>query len=194
MHRKFIFSLFLIGVSCGGVLGQSPTAPPTAPAARHAEAPDQAQVLRALLEEVRLLRVALERSQSTAVMMQVVVERLRLQQDSVNRLAQKLDDSRSELAALQLGLTRLPEHIADVERRMNGAEEPSQRTLLESEMKAAQLAYEDQRESANRQRQRVEQLKVQLQEEQRKLDDLFERFARFEQPPSDRGTRTQPRP
>lgn len=191
--RNIIFFLFLIGVSCGSALGQSPASPP-ATAQRNAEASDQTQTLRALLEEVRRLRQALERSQNNSILMQVIAERLRLQQDAVNRLAQRLDEARSDLAASQLGLARLPEHIADIERRMNGAEDSGQRAQIESELKAAQLAYDDQKERADRLSGRVEQIKSQLQEEQHKLDDLFERLTQFEQPPSDQMDKSPARP
>jgi predicted nucleic acid-binding Zn-ribbon protein len=182
MYRSFIFLILMLCVSQGLALGQS-TSTPSAPAARNAQASDEASALRALVEEVRLLRLALERSQRDAVLMQATVERLRLQQEAVNRLAQKLDDCRSELAAVEVGLARLPDHINDLERRMNGMEDATQRTLLESELKAAQMSLEDQKESANNQRQRAEQLKLKLHDEQQKLDELFERFTRYERPP-----------
>lgn len=181
MYRSLIFLILALGVGQGAALGQSASAP-SAPATRNSQASDEASALRALVEEVRLLRLALERSQRDTVLMQATVERLRLQQEVVNRLAQKLDDCRSELAAVEVGLARLPEHISDLERRMNGTEDATQRTLLESELKAAQLSLEDQKESVSNQRQRAEQLRAKLLDEQQKLDELFERFTRFERP------------
>ena len=182
MYRSLIFFILMLGVSQGAAFGQTIPAP-SSPATRNSQGSDEASALRALVEEVRLLRLALERSQRDAVTMQATVERIRLQQEVVNRLAQKLDDCRSELAAVELGLGRLPEHISDLERRVNGAEDATQRTLLESELKAVQLSLEDQKESASNQRQRAEQLKAKLRDEQQKLDELFERFTQLERPP-----------
>lgn len=179
MYRNFMLLLILVVMSGGMAFGQSQTSAPV-PATRNAEAADQAQTLRALLEEIRLLRLALEKSQYNAVMVQATIERLRLQQDAVNRLTQKIDDCQSELIALQLSLPRLPDHIREIERRMNSAEDAGQRALVESEMKAAQQAYEEQKERSDYQRQRLDKLTAQLQDEQRKLDDLFEKFTQFE--------------
>lgn len=181
MYRSVIFILLIICAGQAAALGQSTDAP-SAPAARNSETSEEAKALRTLVEEVRLLRGALERSQRDALLLQATVERLRLQQEMVHRLDQKLDDCRSELVAAEAGLTRLPEHIGELERRLSGAEDVTQRTLLESELKAAQLSLEEQKESAVRQRQRAEQLTSQLQDEKQKLDDLFERFTRFERP------------
>lgn len=176
MYRSLIFILLMICVNQGAALGQ------TTAAARNSEMSDEAKALRTLVDEVRLLRAALEHSQRDALLLQAVVERLRLQQDVVNRLGQKADDCRSELAAAEIGLTRLPEHIGELERRLSSMEDATQRTLLESELKAAQLSLEEQKESASRQRQLAEQLKSQLNDEKQKLDDLFERLTRFERP------------
>lgn len=188
MRRSLVLLLLFVGCTFGvnAVKAQAQTTP--APVtARNANDLDQAQVLRILLEEVRLLRLTLERSQRNGVLLQATVERLRLQQESVNLLSQKLEDCRSELIVLQASLPRLPEQIKEMERRVQSSEDQAARTVFEGEIKAAQLAYEEQRERAERQRLRADQLAAQLQEEQRKLDDLFDRFAQIEQQLSDTG-------
>jgi hypothetical protein len=181
MYRSLIFILLIICASHGATLGQS-LATTSPPATRNSEPSDEARALQALLEEVRLLRVALERSQRNSILLQATVEHLRLQQVVVHRLDQKLDNCRNELAAVEAALARLPEYVSDLERRISTAEDPNQRTLLESELRAAQLSLQEQKESANQRRQVVELLRSQLSEEKQKLDDLFDRFSRLERP------------
>jgi hypothetical protein len=179
MYRSLIFILLIICASHGATRGQS-LATASAPATRNSEPSDEAKALRALLEEVRLLRVALERSQRDTLLFQATVEHLRLQQQVVHRLDQKLDNCRSELAAIEAALARLPEYLSELERRLSSAEDATTRTLLESELKAAQLSLQEQKESANQRRQLAELLRSQLSEEKQKLDHLFDRFSRFE--------------
>ena len=188
MYRSLIFILLVLCASHGTTRGQSlATAPATD--VRNSERSDEAKALRALLEEVRLLRVALERSQRDTLLLQATVEHLRLQKEMVNRLDQKLDNCRSELAAVEAALVRLPEYVSDLERRLNSAEDATTRTLLESELKAARLSLQEQKESANQHRQLAELLKSQLSDEKQKLDDLFDRFSRFERPAQNQSER-----
>lgn len=184
MHRTLVRFLLLWGLLAGfgQIIGLAQTPSIASASARNAVEPlDQNQVLRALLEEVRALRLALERSQYNSVLLQTTVEQLRMRQDMVNQLSQRLDDCRTELTSLQQGLTRLPDHVKEIERRMQNAEDAQQRTLLESELKATQLAHEEQKERSERQRVRADQLTTQLQDEQHKLDELYARLAHLEQ-------------
>ena len=187
MYRS-LFLILLVLCANGATRGQSLDTVST-PDMRNSEPSDEAKALRALLEEVRLLRVALERSQRDTLLLQATVEHLRLQKEMVNRLDQKLDNCTSELAAVEAALVRLPEYVSDLERRLSNAEDTTTRTLLESELRATRLSLQEQKESANQHRQLAELLKSQLSDEKQKLDDLFDRFSRFERPAENQSAR-----
>lgn len=62
---------------------------------------DDKQVLKALLEEVRQLRLALQRSNAVSHRLQITVERLRLQQARVDSLTRSLDNVRVRVTDLK---------------------------------------------------------------------------------------------
>src|SRR4051794_8817863 len=59
------------------------------------------QIITALLEEVRLLRLALEGKNMTASRLQMAIERIKLQQETVIRLTKDLEETRTKLADLK---------------------------------------------------------------------------------------------
>src|SRR5437588_594522 len=73
------------------------------------------QVVHALLEEVHLLRIALEGKNMTASRLQMVIERIKLQQETVNRLAKELEETRTKLAELKVTSMRMTEYTKDLE-------------------------------------------------------------------------------
>ena len=61
----------------------------------------QDQVLADLLGEVRQLRIALQQISVNAYRGQILVERLRLQQEQVNRLSQELNSTRNQIGEMK---------------------------------------------------------------------------------------------
>jgi hypothetical protein len=59
------------------------------------------QVLRALLDEMRQLRLTLQRANAVNHRMQITVERLRLQQGRVDSIARSLENVRSRMTDLK---------------------------------------------------------------------------------------------
>ena len=96
MNRSTLSSAFLsvaalVLLTPHNTLAQSNAAPNAA-----ASKPDQ--VLQELLSEVHQLRLVLQRNSANAYRGQVMVERLRLQQEMVNRITDELNSIKSQLS------------------------------------------------------------------------------------------------
>jgi hypothetical protein len=65
------------------------------------------QTMQALLNEVRQLRMAIQRSNVDTYRAQVTIERLRLQQQRVERLNEKLEGVREKIADINSNQSRL---------------------------------------------------------------------------------------
>src|SRR5437867_7109373 len=98
MKRSTLFTFFgvtaLILLVAQDSRAQSGTAP-------SGGGPKQDQVIQELLGEVRQLRIALQHISVNAYRGQVMVERLRLQQEQVNRLTQELNSTRNEISEMR---------------------------------------------------------------------------------------------
>ncbi len=133
---------------------------------------DSGQLLRALLDEVRELRVALQRANVASYRLQVTLERLRLQQSRVEVASRALEGVRSRLSDLKASRPQLDEQIKSVEDLMNTTADPNRRSQLEQqlrEMKTHQSLRVRQEEQS---RARESELVLEFQLEQAKLNDL----------------------
>lgn len=190
MHWNFILLLFLVGVSGGKAFGQSPTSLP-APATRNTETADQAQVLRALLEEVRLLRLALERSQATLPAFQVLLDRARFQHEIVTQRDQQINDARLEMERSRLEAEQSLRRVEELKKRQSQSADPEMQTLNEREIKELQLQAEQQKEREELYRQQWNRLTAQLAEEQAKLDELNTRLNKLQTTLTSTSTQTK---
>src|SRR6267378_2604424 len=86
MHRSWLFVLGLLLISAPG-LGQSTSS--------------DSEGMQALVAEVRQLRKDLQATNGYALKAQILLYRLQVQEASVARVAQHLNDSRSQLAQTQ---------------------------------------------------------------------------------------------
>src|SRR5215813_12584641 len=69
------------------------------------------QPVKALLEEVRLLRQTLQRLNLGTYRSQILVERIRAQNDLIARLSRSLEDTRRELAEEQISVSRFGDRL-----------------------------------------------------------------------------------
>ena len=92
----------------------------TAAGTTHAQTSDSA--IQALLDEVRQLRLAVERSAVMAPKIQMTLQRMQLQQDSVSRASRQLEDLHGLLAKSAAEEADLAFHIMD-RRRLQLAED-----------------------------------------------------------------------
>jgi chromosome segregation ATPase len=129
---------------------------------------DNGQPMQALVSEVRQLRLAVERSNFSAYHAQVMLERLRLQQPRVDRLNEKLEKVRAELAEFRSRQANLSEETKFVENELRKELDPGRRRDLEQTMLVLkrlpeEIAHWEQQEA---------QLMAQLQPELAKLNEL----------------------
>ena len=133
---------------------------------------DNGQPMQALVNEVRQLRLAIERSNLSAYQAQVTLERLRWQQPRVDRLKEKLEAVRAEIAELRSRQTSAPEDLKYIENELRKETDPGKRRELEQ----SQLLLKRQPEALVQLEQQESQLLVQLQPEQARLNELNERL------------------
>jgi transcriptional regulator with AAA-type ATPase domain len=128
--------------------------------------------MQALLNEVRQLRLAIQRSNLSAYKSQVTIERIRSQQQSVDRLADRLRDVRNQLAGVRMALTDFQSELKRIEGRLNQEVDVEKRRVLEEEQERfkSRLAMHAQEEG--RMRDSESQLASQLQIEQGRLTEL----------------------
>lgn len=163
-----VFSLMLL-LGSGSAIAQTPT-PSTLPN----------DEVRNIAGEVRLLRQAIESYARNQVRFEILIQRLRLQQEVVTNLSVRLEDTQREIANLGAGVPRTHEQLATVEAQLQQTSNPEQRETLESgakelrqnaEQQDKQLAALHEREAQMRQSVRVEQGR--LDELNRNLDAVF---------------------
>src|SRR5499426_2403465 len=130
------------------------------------------QPMQALVNEVRQLRLAIERSNLSAYRAQVTLERIRWQQPRVDRLNEKLVNVRAEIAELRLRQASAPEDLKYIENELRKETDPGKRR----ELQQAQLMLKRQPEALAQLEQQESQLLAQLQPEQAKLNELNERL------------------
>jgi peptidoglycan hydrolase CwlO-like protein len=136
--------------------------------------PRQDQVVQELLGEVRQLRIALQQISVNAYRGQVLVERLRLQQEQVNRVTQELTSARnqiSEMRSTQLGARA----------RLDEMENQQDKGLVSASLTAK---YKEVLEDLKRREQslseRETQLTVQVEAERANLVELNKRLDALE--------------
>jgi len=143
-------------------------------ASPNAGAPKQDPVVQELLGEVRQLRIALQQISVNAYRGQVLVERLRLQQEQVNRITLELTSARnqiSEMRSTQLGARA----------RLDETENQQDKGLVSATLTAR---YKEVLEDLKRREQSLSereiQLTAQLESERASLTDLNKRLDALE--------------
>jgi chromosome segregation ATPase len=131
---------------------------------------DNEQPMQALVNEVRQLRLAIQRSNFSNYHAQVTLERLRMQQPRVDRLSEELMKVRAEISEIRSRQARLPEDLRRIENELLKETDPAKRRELEQ---AQQMFKRYPEELAQWQEQEV-QLIARLQPEQAKLNELNE--------------------
>jgi len=136
---------------------------------------DQSEkVITALLSEVRQLRVALQQISVNTYRGQIMVERLRLQQNQVSRLANELNTTRDEIVELRSQQVTVKERLELIEKQQDkGVVSPEQvnevRSLMAGMTRREQTLTE-----------RESQLSGELEQERAALADLNKRLDALE--------------
>ena len=136
--------------------------------------PTQEQSLRELVNEVRQLRALLQRINITVYRTNVVVERLKFQQELVGRLSRELNDVREGLAETRIQSSKMKEHVTRLETAVeSGLKKPEELAALKLEIDGA-----EQREL--RLGMRETQLMNELSAERLKLSELNDQLTKLE--------------
>ena len=157
-----LFALFLAPHS----YGQSRTAAPQRPG------PDQA--ISELLSEVRQLRVAMQHMSVNAYRGQIMVERLRLQQDQVSRLGRDLNDLRYSITEMKAQEPTLKERLEDAENQFEKG------VMSEVRLKEIRGYSAEVKRRQQNMTEREAQLSIELEQERHILNDLNKRLDAFE--------------
>lgn len=144
--------------------------------AGNADAATDRATIQALLVEVRQLRLALERSTSVGLRIQLGVQRIQLQQDRVNRPSRQLQDCRETLASIASNKSQTAGDLKQAELRAGQEQDPARRKQIEATL--VRLSAELERQGAHEQQEQAQeiQLSSQLQAEQAKLNDLSDQL------------------
>jgi len=137
---------------------------------------DDAQTVRVLLNEVHQLRLAIQQSQISGYHTQVVIERMRSQQQIVERLNERLRNTREEILRWKmyfpLQQIEIQNQLKVLETNVREAVDANSRQRSEGEIEITKqrLGLLTQEETFLRERE--SQLTTQLQIEQAKLSEL----------------------
>jgi len=134
------------------------------------------QTIQALLNEVRQLRLAIQRSNLSAYHAQVIIERMRSQQQSVDRLADRLRGIRDQLDHGKMAQSEFQDLLKKIEGRLNLERDPDKRDDLEEQQETFKTRLGSLAQQETRLREVESQLAQQLQTEQAKLADLNEQL------------------
>ena len=160
----------LISVSFWGVLVVS-----TVPAQTERPA-EENQTLRTLLSEVRQLRKTMQTTGLNAYRGQLILERMRIANEQVERMAQKLEDARTQVENIERTIPRFEEQAKVMETVIQQETDPAKRVKMEFEIKDHKQQTERYKLLLTRAREREQQLSTELKASQARLSELENRL------------------
>jgi len=134
------------------------------------------QTLQALLGEVHELRVTLQRANLNTYHAQITIERLKLQQQRVDRLQAQLGEVRKQLAETRNHLDWLPKHVKNAEMELAKETDAAKQADKEKGLQNARAELEETTRKEQQEQTYETQIQAQLQIEQAKLTELNERL------------------
>ena len=135
---------------------------------------NQERILKDLVNEVRQLRLEVRRMSTNAYRVQSMMERLRLQQEIVNRLTTELSKVRNQLADLKSERVGLKARVVEIEKKYEAG------TIPESEVSAVRAAIEQLNQREPDLTERESQLAAELNVERGNLLELNGRLDQIE--------------
>ena len=141
---------------------------------------DENQAVISLLKEVRLLRQTLQITGLNAYRSQIILERIKINNEQVVRLTRALSDTREQLEKTELTIPRMGEQQKMVESMVEAEVDPVKRARMEFEIKDMKRAVERYKSELERLKEREQLQATQLREEQSKLGELETKLQRLE--------------
>jgi hypothetical protein len=136
--------------------------------------------VQALLLEVRQLRQALEKSTLVVPKIQMTLQRMQTQQESVNRAAKELEEVRVRLAKTDAEGVNLASELKSLEFEIGREQDASRRAVLENQVKRLKTIMEQPRTVDSQLRAREGELSGRLRLEQVKLEEMNDKLNALE--------------
>lgn len=137
-------------------------------------------MMQALLNEVRQLRLALEKSTTLTPRIQMTLQRMQLQQDSVSRASRELEEIRGHLTRSAGEEASISAQLRDVEAGASREQDGERRKTMENQTREMKTILEQRRIEDSQLRGRESETAGRLRTEQAKLDELNERLNSLE--------------
>lgn len=140
----------------------------------------EAATIQALLNEVRQLRLAIERSTLTVPRMQIALQRMQMQQQRVDQLSQRVHESKAKVTAAAEENSHLVSDLQQMETRLPQEQDPSMRKQLDERIRGVKQHLQSLGAREGQQRAHEVEAAGQLQREQAKLEELGRQLAALE--------------
>jgi chromosome segregation ATPase len=134
------------------------------------------QTLQTLLGEVRQLRLVLQRGNLNTHHAQITVERMKLQQQRVDRLQTQLGEVGNQLTSTRKSLSQAATYLKELEVALTRETDAAKRAEIEMRRRDTKFEVEEFTQKEQQQQGYETQLQAQLQAEQAKLNELNERL------------------
>lgn len=141
---------------------------------------EENQTLRTLLTEVRQLRKTMQATGLNAYRGQIILERMRLANEQVERMAQKLEAERDNVEKIERSIPRFEEQTKVMETVLQAETDIGKRARLEFELKDHKQQGERYKVLLTRAREREQQLSTELKASQARLTELESRLDMLE--------------
>ena len=128
--------------------------------------------LQQLIAEVRELRLAVQKATVSNTRFQMLMERVRVQQSSVDTASRQLENIRSQLADMRSMKPQMEQQIKDTEELLDRTTDPNGRLDVESRLKSMKARLARFAPEEERLRNREIALESDLQNSQNKLSEL----------------------
>jgi len=151
------------------------------------------QTMQALVNEVRQLRLAIQRSNLSGYHAQVVIERMRSQQQIVDRLTERLRGVRDEAVGMKMYMplqqAEIQNRLKEIEASLNDPVDANTRRAREGQLEITKQRLGLMAQQETRLQEKESQLVAQLQIEQAKLTELNDQLdalqREMEMPPAE---------
>lgn len=141
---------------------------------------EENQTMRTLLNEVRQLRKTMQTTGLHAYRGQIILERIRLANEQVERLAEKLENARNDLEKTERTIPRMEEQSKVMETQLQQETDVAKRARLEFEIKETKQQAERYKLLLSRAREREQQIATEFQRSQARLTELESRLDMLE--------------
>lgn len=139
-----------------------------------------ASAIQTLIQEVRQLRIAIERSSTLVPRLQITLARFQTQQDRVERLEQELRTLRTQMATDSSSKEHMTATMARMDEQVRVTQDPVLRKQLEDASGSMRRELESQAQREQQWRVQEVDLSSQLKAEQAKLADLSSQLDRLD--------------